>query len=91
MFSFAGDTILDPFGGTGSTAIAAVAAGRNSISLDIEPLYVELARSNLERAIAAKRETGAIEAELLHYAPVKQHKSRGRSDLQAVGQVSRAV
>lgn len=91
MFSFAGDTILDPFGGTGSTGVAAVAAGRNSITLDIEPVYVELAQRNLEKAIAAKRDTGAIDAQLLHHAPVKQRKSRGRSDLQAVGQVSSAV
>jgi site-specific DNA-methyltransferase (adenine-specific) len=35
MFSFAGDTVLDPFAGTGSTAVAAIAAGRNSISIEI--------------------------------------------------------
>src|SRR5262249_51441098 len=37
LFSFAGDTVLDPFAGTGSTAVAAIAAGRNSVSIDIEP------------------------------------------------------
>src|SRR5712691_5390730 len=31
MFSFAGDTVLDPFVGTGSTSVAAVHCGRNSI------------------------------------------------------------
>jgi DNA modification methylase len=91
MFSFAGDTVLDPFGGTGSTGVAAVAAGRNSITLDIEPVYVEIARRNLEKAIASKRDTGAVDAELLHHAPVMQRKSRGRSDLQATGKVSRAL
>jgi site-specific DNA-methyltransferase (adenine-specific) len=65
MFSFAGDTILDPFGGTGSTAVAAIAAGRNSMLFDIEPAYVALARANLERAILAERHVGAIHAELL--------------------------
>jgi len=43
MFSFAGDVVLDPFCGTGSTAIAAIRSGRNSISLDVEPSYVEMA------------------------------------------------
>jgi modification methylase len=36
MFSFAGDTVFDPFLGTGSTTIAAVRAGRNSIGNEIE-------------------------------------------------------
>ncbi len=41
MFSFSGDTVLDPFGGTGSTAVAALAEGRNSVSVDVEPTYVD--------------------------------------------------
>jgi modification methylase len=36
MFSFAGDTVLDPFAGSGSTAVAAIRAGRNSVSVEIE-------------------------------------------------------
>jgi hypothetical protein len=39
LFSFAGDTVLDPFGGTGSTSQAAIIAGRNSIVNEIEPAY----------------------------------------------------
>ncbi|NLM29777.1 MAG: site-specific DNA-methyltransferase [Methanomicrobiales archaeon] len=39
MFSFAGDTILDPFGGTGTTSLAAARWGRNSISIEIEERY----------------------------------------------------
>jgi len=64
MFSFAGDTVLDPFAGTGSTAVAAVAAGRHSVSIEIDPGYVRMARENVERAIGLKRETGATVAEL---------------------------
>lgn len=41
MFSFAGDTVLDPFGGTGTTAMAAIETGRNSCSVEIEPSYVD--------------------------------------------------
>ncbi|TAL06673.1 MAG: site-specific DNA-methyltransferase [Chloroflexota bacterium] len=40
MFSFAGDTVLDPFVGTGTTMLAAAAAGRNSIGVEIDPAYV---------------------------------------------------
>ncbi|MBR0671723.1 DNA-methyltransferase [Neoroseomonas soli] len=64
MFSFAGDTVLDPFAGTGSTAVAAVAAGRHSVSIEIDPGYVRMARENVERATGLKRETGATVAEL---------------------------
>lgn len=41
MFSFVGDTVLDPFGGTGSTAVAALTERRNSITVDVEPDYVD--------------------------------------------------
>ena len=41
MFSFVGDTILDPFIGTGTTARAALALGRNAIGYEINPAYIE--------------------------------------------------
>lgn len=65
MFSFAGDTIADPFAGTGSTAIAAVQAGRNSLSGEIDPTYVGLARARIKGTSAIRRMFGAVEAELL--------------------------
>jgi len=43
MFSFVGDTVLDPFVGTGSTVIAAAANGRNSIGIEVDPSYLEYA------------------------------------------------
>lgn len=61
MFSFAGDVVLDPFGGTGSTAIAAMSAGRNSLICDIEARYVAMAKANVEAASIAKRDTGAVD------------------------------
>jgi DNA modification methylase len=65
LFSFAGDTVLDPFAGTGSTAMAAINAGRNSISIDIEPSYVEVAAQNIQNVAQAQRTTGAVQAELI--------------------------
>lgn len=47
MFSFAGDTVLDPFCGSGSTAVAAIRSGRNSISLEVETTYVEMAAARV--------------------------------------------
>ena len=43
MFSFAGDMILDPLAGSGSTAVAAIRVGRNSISVEIEEEYLNSA------------------------------------------------
>ena len=42
MFSFAGDTVVDPFAGTGTTALAALETGRSSINIEIEPAYIDL-------------------------------------------------
>lgn len=62
MFSFAGDTVLDPFVGTGSTMVAAIDAGRSSIGVDIEPSYLEFAarRINKGAATVLRRGTGAV-------------------------------
>ena len=62
MFSFAGDIVLDPFAGTGTTSVAAVTSGRHSISVEIDPGYVRMARSNIQKAISRPRHTGAIDA-----------------------------
>lgn len=40
MFSFVGDTVLDPFVGTGTTSLAAAQSGRNSIGVEIDPAYL---------------------------------------------------
>jgi modification methylase len=47
MFSFVGDTVVDPFAGTGTTALAAMEAGRNSVSIEIEPTYIDLIENRL--------------------------------------------
>jgi len=43
MFSFVGDTVLDPFLGSGTTSIAAFLSGRNSIGIELEKEYFDLA------------------------------------------------
>ena len=48
MFSFAGDTVLDPFCGSGTTMIAALRTGRNSIGVEIEPEYCRMAARYLK-------------------------------------------
>lgn len=48
MFSFHGDTVLDPFCGSGTTMIAALRNGRNSIGLDIDPDYCRMSARYLK-------------------------------------------
>jgi DNA modification methylase len=59
LFSFAGDTVFDPFVGTGTTNLAAVATGRNSIGNEIEPAYLKMAEQRLRLATATTRMFGA--------------------------------
>jgi DNA modification methylase len=44
MFSFVGDTVLDPFMGTGTTNLACSRWGRNSIGVELDTNYFDLAR-----------------------------------------------
>jgi DNA modification methylase len=48
MFSFTGDTVLDPFMGLGTTLLAAAKCGRNGIGVEIDPSYFAKAKSRLE-------------------------------------------
>lgn len=65
MFSFAGDTVLDPFLGTGSTAIAAIRTGRNSIGIEIEPKYLQIAKNRIEEEARKYRGVGPQRAILV--------------------------
>jgi DNA modification methylase len=49
MFSFVGDTVLDPFSGTATTSLAAARSGRNSIGFEIDPAYFEFACKRLSK------------------------------------------
>jgi site-specific DNA-methyltransferase (adenine-specific)/modification methylase len=48
--SFPGETILDPFMGSGTTGVAAVKLGRCFIGIEIEPKYFEIACSRIQEA-----------------------------------------
>jgi len=47
MFSFVGDTVLDPFLGTGTTTVAAAKTGRNSIGFEVDEHYFDLAHKRI--------------------------------------------
>ncbi len=62
LFSFAGDTLLDPFVGTGTTCVGALNTGRNSIGVEIETKYFEMAERRLKTVAAQGRMYGATRA-----------------------------
>ena len=53
-YSKPGDLILDPFLGSGTTAVACKRTGRNFIGIEKEPKYVEIALKRLEKVNNAK-------------------------------------
>ncbi len=50
MFSFVGDTVLDPFSGTGTANLAALRWGRSSIGIEVIPRYFRRAKERLAEA-----------------------------------------
>jgi len=48
MFAFAGDTVLDPFLGSGTTSLAALNLGRNSVGYEINPDFIPIIKNKLK-------------------------------------------
>lgn len=47
MFSIQGDTVIDPFLGTGTTTLAALASGRNSVGYESDPRFYQIIRRKI--------------------------------------------
>jgi DNA modification methylase len=50
LYTFEGDLVLDPFMGSGTTAIAAVKTGRSYVGYDTDPAYVDNAKLRIKEA-----------------------------------------
>lgn len=64
MFSFVGDTVLDPFMGTGTTTVASAQWGRNSVGFEIDDQYHKLACDRISEETSSL--FGSVE---IHIAP----------------------
>ncbi|MER9354990.1 site-specific DNA-methyltransferase [Mesorhizobium sp. M0514] len=68
-FSNAGDVVLDPFVGAGTSAIAAVKAGRNAIGVDRSADYVDLTRKRVKALRAGELELRQSDKEVRRPLP----------------------
>jgi site-specific DNA-methyltransferase (adenine-specific) len=53
MYSVEGDTVLDPFLGSGTTAVAAHNVGREFAGIERDEEYYKLAMANIKQAVGA--------------------------------------
>ena len=53
LYTYEGDVVLDPFMGSGSTAVAAVRTGRHYLGFDTDPSYVDRARARVAEEVHA--------------------------------------
>jgi site-specific DNA-methyltransferase (adenine-specific) len=57
-YSAVGDIVLDPFAGSGTTAVAAQALGRRFIGIELEPAYAQVAEERVMREALRERPSG---------------------------------
>ncbi|MBX0321870.1 site-specific DNA-methyltransferase [Halomicroarcula sp. F13] len=76
MFSVYGDTVLDPFLGTGTTTLAAMAGARNSVGVERDPDLVRALAERVDR-LPDRSERLARERLADHREWVEQYRDRG--------------
>lgn len=54
LYTFSGEVVLDPFMGSGSTAIAALNSGRKFVGYEVDPTYRQLAEARIAAALDEK-------------------------------------
>ncbi|MCB2179553.1 site-specific DNA-methyltransferase [bacterium] len=58
LLSFRGDVVLDPFIGSGTTAVAALNAGRHFVGYEVEPAYIDLAKKRIAEEVKLPEDSG---------------------------------
>ncbi len=79
LYTYEDDLVLDPFLGSGTTAVAAVLTGRRYVGYDIEPEYLVIARDR----VAAERHRLAAGGEPAHDPPMEMASLFADEDFQA--------
>ena len=74
--SFPGDIVLDCFAGSGSTALAALKLGRRSVSMEIDPKWVETIAPRLQLQDEQNAKRGAEKVQ--HFNAPRQRRAAGQ-------------
>lgn len=82
MFSFTEDTVLDPFCGTGTTMVAALRAGRNSIGVEIDPDYCCMTARFLKAETSGLFSTARLVFESVDVGAAAVHEDAGLYEVQ---------
>lgn len=67
-----GDVVLDPFTGSGSTGVAAIALGRQFIGIDQDPIYLQIAHKRLEKELYMGNSQSEIDPIVASLVPVAE-------------------
>jgi site-specific DNA-methyltransferase (adenine-specific) len=51
LYTYQGDTVLDPFMGSGSSALAALLTGRSFVGFEADPTYVQASKRRLDHEV----------------------------------------
>jgi DNA modification methylase len=77
MYSLYGDTVVDPFSGTGTTSLAAAAAGRNSVGIDAAEELILDSREALSGSADILNDRTAERMEN-HFAFIEEREAKGK-------------
>ncbi|WP_254764135.1 DNA-methyltransferase [Natrinema marinum] len=78
MYSAYGDTVLDPFWGTGTTTLAAMCAGRHSVGVELQDALLELFDEQIDEVPPLSRSVGRARLER-HRSFVDRRRAEGKS------------
>ena len=77
LFTYEGDVVLDPYMGSGTTAVAAVRAGRHYVGYDLDKEYIDIAKGRVRKAQDDRRPVVTANNALM--ATVREHVEWERS------------
>ena len=78
LYTFEDDLVLDPFMGSGSALVAAARLGRRYVGYDLDPAYVEIARSRVATALSEPEPASPADSADLAEVSVVDGKSASR-------------
>ncbi len=86
-----GALVLDPFCGSGTTGVAAVSHGRRFLGMEMDPEYVQLARSRMDDALGSAGQGARTQVETAAAAPPPSAPRPGRPRSQPAPRKPRAL